>query len=200
MIEHAICAPRFVTHVLDGPGQRLAQGFPEDRPTGFADGRQLLKRPFLRMALPQLFHQETVRQHDEVHVPGLALAITQLTVPHAQLLLAIPMKGLGACPAMAITAHDPMDFPLNSVRDQDDAWRGLVLVVPQDHDPDLMAHLRKTQGAGEVPLGLLPFPQRFSQRRRDARRQFRGLENMPLVLHLAVELERADVGPRLPIR
>ncbi len=39
-----------------------------------------MERPFLRTALLQLAHEQTVRQHDQVHVPGLALGITQLTI------------------------------------------------------------------------------------------------------------------------
>jgi len=68
--------PEGACRVFHGPRQRLAQGFSEHRPTGLADGRQLPERPVIRMALPQLLHQEAVRQHDEVHVPGLALAVT----------------------------------------------------------------------------------------------------------------------------
>src|SRR3954447_6153670 len=105
--------------VVHGPNQGLAQGLPCDRSTGLADGRQLLEGPFIRMALPQLFHQQTVRQHDEVHVPGLALAVTQLTVAHAQLLLAIPMKGLCARPTMPVGPYDPTGLPLDTIADQD---------------------------------------------------------------------------------
>ena len=62
--------------VVDGPSQRRTERLFQHRSTGFADGRQLLVCPFIRMALPQLFHQETVRYHDQVHVPGLALAVS----------------------------------------------------------------------------------------------------------------------------
>ena len=132
MRDHTVQAPGVFRHPLDGPRQRLAQRFPENRSTGFADGRQLLERPFIRMALPQRTHQEAVRQHDEVHVPGLALAVAQLTVPHAQLLLAIPMKGLRACPAVPVAAHDATGFPRGAVRDQHDPGLGVVLVPPDD--------------------------------------------------------------------
>src|SRR5438045_3721766 len=43
-----------------GPVDRGAECLGQDRPTGFADGRQLAVRPFIRMALPQLAHQEAV--------------------------------------------------------------------------------------------------------------------------------------------
>ena len=86
--------------LFDRPGERRPQGLFEHRPTGFADGHQPMERPFFRTALLQLAHEQTVRQHDQVHVPGLALDITQLTVAQSELLLAVPMKGLRPCPAM----------------------------------------------------------------------------------------------------
>jgi hypothetical protein len=45
-----------------------------------------MERPFLRTALPQLAHERTVRQHDQVYVPGLALIVTQLTITQPKLL------------------------------------------------------------------------------------------------------------------
>src|SRR5436305_9754428 len=84
--------------VVHGPRQGRAQGFPEDRPTGLADGRQPLKGPVIRMALPQLSHPQAVRQQGEVHVPRLALRVPPLTIPQPQLLHAIPTKGLCSSP------------------------------------------------------------------------------------------------------
>src|ERR1700719_1339698 len=104
------------------------------------------------MVLLHLLHQETVRQHDEVHVPGLALAITQLAIAHAQLLLTIPMKGFRTGPTMPIATHDPTDFPLNPIRHQDDPWRRVLLLVPNDDNANLVLDVRDPQGAGEVPL------------------------------------------------
>src|SRR5919106_2159943 len=95
----SLLTPAVRSRSLDGPYDRFAQGFPQYGPTGFANGRQHPMRPLTRTALPQLGHQQTVHQHDEIHMPGLALAVAQLTIPHAQLLLTVPMKGLSACPA-----------------------------------------------------------------------------------------------------
>jgi hypothetical protein len=36
------------------------------------------------------------------------LAVTQLTVSHAQLLLAVPMECLRACPAMSVYAQNTL--------------------------------------------------------------------------------------------
>jgi hypothetical protein len=53
MGHHIIQWPLLLGDLRDCPGQSRAQTFPEHRPTGFADGHQLLKRPLTRTALPQ---------------------------------------------------------------------------------------------------------------------------------------------------
>jgi len=62
--------------LLDRPGECRTQGLLHHRPTGFADGHQPMEGPLLRTALPQLAHEQAIRQHDQVDVPGLALVIT----------------------------------------------------------------------------------------------------------------------------
>ena len=106
-------------HLLDRPGECRTQGLPAHRPTGFADGHQPMESPFLRTALPQLTHEQTVRQHDQVHVPGLALDITQLTVTQPKLLLAVPMECLRTRPAISVHPHDPTHLPGDTIRHQD---------------------------------------------------------------------------------
>ena len=60
--DHSFLGPPGITaEAFHGPSQCLAQGLTQDRSTGFADGRQLPVRPLIRMALPQLPHQEAVR-------------------------------------------------------------------------------------------------------------------------------------------
>src|SRR5437773_4755190 len=48
--------PGIFIDVVDGPSHRGAERLTQHRSTGFADGRHLLVRPVIRMALPQLFH------------------------------------------------------------------------------------------------------------------------------------------------
>ena len=62
--------------------------------------------PLERTVVLQLAHQSGVRQHDEVHVPGLAHSVTQLTLTHAQVLLPVPVVGLRAGPASLIDLQD----------------------------------------------------------------------------------------------
>src|SRR3972149_1618015 len=106
-----VVAARILGDFVDGPGERRPHGLAQHRPAGFADGRQPTERPFLRTALPELVHEQTVRQHDQVHVPCLAPAVPQLTITHAKFLLAVSMESLRARPAMAIDLPDPTDFP-----------------------------------------------------------------------------------------
>ena len=67
-------------HLFDHPHDRFAQGLTKHRAAGLADGRQASLSPFLRTVLPQLAHQGAVRQEDEIHMPGLALATPELTI------------------------------------------------------------------------------------------------------------------------
>lgn len=88
--------------LLDRPGECRTKGLPAQRSTGFVDGHQPMERPLLPTALLQLAHEQAVRQHDQVHVPGLAPDVTQPTVAQPELLLAVPMDGLRARPAKSL--------------------------------------------------------------------------------------------------
>ena len=200
MRDHPFLRPPRVRHVIHRPSQSSAERFPEHRSAGFADGRQLLECPVIRMALPQLFHQETVRQHDEVHMPGLALTITELTVPHAQLLLAIPMKGFRACPTMAVHPYHTTDFPAHPVGHQDNARRRGIAFRPEDHNPNFMLHVGQPQRTGKIPLPPVPLAKWFAQRWGNGSCQGVGLEQAPAIDQVAVELEGADIATRLPVR
>src|SRR5271157_2012213 len=187
--------PLLLCYLLDRPGQCCAQVFPEHCPTGFADGRQSMERPLTRTALPQLAHQETIRQHDQVHVPGLALGITQLTVAEAELLLTVPMKGLRTCPAMPVHPHDPTHFPGDPIGHQDLAGLVIVPIPPENHDPNLVLHVGDTHTHREVPLPFVTNPHLLAVSRRDRGRQVTGLDGLSIPLQLAVALEVADVAP-----
>src|SRR3954465_16077634 len=127
--------------LLDRPGERRTQGLLRHRSTGLADGHQPMECPLLRTALLQLAHEQTVRRHDQVDVPGLALDITQLTITQPELLLAVPMERLRARPAMPVHPHDPTHLPGAPIRPQDLATRFVIAVMPQDHHPYLVLHL-----------------------------------------------------------
>jgi hypothetical protein len=124
-----------VDDVIDGPSKRLSEGFALHRSRGFADGHQLTEFPFTRAGLFQLAREQTVRHHDAIHVPGLALHVTTLTLAHAEFLFPVPVKGLG--PRLAITLHqpDPIHVRGPSIHHQYLAFASLLLVAlaPKDH-------------------------------------------------------------------
>ena len=124
--------------------------------------------------------------------------ITQLTVAQPELLLAVPMKGLRARPAMPVNPHDPTHLPGDPVGHQDLHGSRIVSIPPHDHDPDLVIHLRDAHRHGEVPLPLVADPHLLAVPRRDRGRQFVGLDDLPLPLQLAVALQVADVAPGPP--
>ena len=118
-------------NLLNHPGDGFPQGLAEHGATGLADGRQACVSPFLRTVVPQLGHQGAVRQEHEIHVPGLALALPELTIAHAEMLLPVPMEGLRSCPAFAIGFEDAMHFPIGAIGDQDLARFGIPLAFPR---------------------------------------------------------------------
>ena len=96
--------PAVGPHAVESPRQRLAQRLSQHGTAGLPDSRQAFQCPRTRTALPQLAHQDAVRQEDHVQVAGLPLAVPELTIAHAQMLLAVPMEALGAAPAAPIHA------------------------------------------------------------------------------------------------
>ena len=137
---------------------------------------------------------ETVRQHDQVHVPGLALEITQLTITQSELLLAVPMEGLRARPAISVHPHDPTHFPGDPIRHQDLATRLVLAVMPKDDEPHLVLHFGDMHRHRKVPLAFVADPHLLAIRGRDRRRQVVGLDDPTFPLQFAVGLEIADIA------
>ena len=141
-------------HLFNDPGDGFAQGRAEHSATGLADGRQAYMSPLLRTVVPQLAHQGAVRQEHEIPMPGLARATPELTRAHAQMLLPVPMEGLGAGPALARGLQDAMAFPRGALGDQDLAWCGIPLLFPQHRNPHRVRDAGNADTLGEVPLNL----------------------------------------------
>ena len=116
--------------LLNDPGKGGAERLVEHRSAGFADGLQTTEGPLVRTVLPQLAHEQAVRQHDQVHMPGLALAVAKLTISHAKLLLTVPMIGLRARPAISIGTHEATHFPRRSVADENLSRFGIAAMIP----------------------------------------------------------------------
>jgi hypothetical protein len=135
--------------------QPIGQEFAFDSSTALADGRQHPPSPLLRTALVERAYQQTARCADEIHLAGLPLAITHLAIAEPQLLLAVPMKRLGACPAVSIHQHRAnhlSDQPITHQR----FTRRLFALLPKQDNPHGMRDVRNPHLFTEVPEPLLP--------------------------------------------
>jgi len=188
-----VAALRKLGDLFDCPIEGRSHGFSRHSSAGFANGRQLRERPFFRTVLLELGHEQSVRQHDQVHMPGLALAVTQLTVSHAKLLLTVPMKGLRACPATTIDQQNPSNFPTSTVADQDFAGLAIAFSIPNDNDSYFVFYIGDTDGCGEVPLLLTAAFERLATIRINLRGHFLGLQFVALPPNFAVEFQVAHV-------
>ena len=92
-------------------------------------------------------------------MPGLALGITQLTITHPELLLAVPMKGLRTRPAIPVDLQDSRHLPGDPIGHQDFDRFGVVAIPPQDHDPHLVFDIGNPHRRREIPLPSVSLPQ-----------------------------------------
>lgn len=139
---------------FDGPGKGLAKDFTHDGTTGLADGHQVCVSLLESTVVLEVAHQRGVRQDNEVHVPGLASPVPELTLAHAQLLLPVSVKGLCPCPASLVDLQDPVSFPVGAVGDEHLARLLGICLRPQHQKPHRMGHSWNANGLGEIPLGL----------------------------------------------
>ena len=54
------------------------------------------------------------------------------------MLFAVPMKGLGACPAFPIDVENDIDVPMDAIGDQDLGRLAAVFSVPQNDQTERM--------------------------------------------------------------
>ena len=148
--------PTIERRPFNRPGDRFPQRVAQHGAAGFADGRQRFRSPCARTALAQLGHEQTMHQQHEVEMPRLALAAAQLTVAQAQMLLAVPMQGLRACPALPIATQHPGHVPVRLISDQNLHRLFAVPMLPENHDPHGMSVVGQPDLLGEVPLRALP--------------------------------------------
>ena len=127
---------------VENPVDHRANRFAEHCAATFADRRQLHGRPITQTCFIQFSHQKTVRQKDHIGVSGLTLIISQLTISEAEFLLAVSVKSFRACPTTAIGFHDAFGVPKNSIRHQYLTRFRIVLILPQDHDANLVVDIR----------------------------------------------------------
>ena len=191
--------PAVILDPVDHPGDRIAEGFSQHRHTGLAYGRQAFLCPLTRTALPQLVHQNAMRQEDHVQVPGLAPAVPELTVAHAQMLLAVPMEALCASPAATINPQYPRNLPMGAIADENLFRLFAFMFIPEDNHPDLMVHVGDANAFGEVPLPQTVDHHRFTSFGVDLAGQFIGSDLLALENDLTVEFQVAYVGPVISV-
>lgn len=177
---------------VNNPVDQLPQLLTFACPTGCADGRRQPPSPFLRTVLMERMHQQTVRCADEIDVAGLSLA-------EPQLLLAVPMKRLGACPGVPVHQHHTDDLPRQSVTHQGFTRLPITALHPKQHDPNGVFHIRNPHLCAETPVtpiihahGLFSLPEYLARHR---------LQTLfpSLVDHLVVELQIAHIRPFLAL-
>ena len=156
-----------VLRLFDRPGKRFGQRLSSDAATGLADGHQACLSPIQSAVVLQLTHQSAVHQDDEVHVSCLTHPVPELTLAHAQMLLPVPMKGLGPAPASLVDFQYPVGFPMCPVCDQDLAWFFCFRVRPQDQEAYRVIDIRQTYRLREIPLGVAGYRELGAQRRRE---------------------------------
>ena len=83
---------------------------------------------------------------------GLAKAIPELTVTHAQMLLAVPMEALCASPATTINLQYPRNLPMGSITDENLFSFFIFLFSPEYNNANLMVHIRDTNAFGKIVL------------------------------------------------
>ena len=175
------------------PRDRITQRFLEHRSAGLANGLEAFECPITHTTLPQLSHQHAVRQEDQIHMAGLAKAIPELTIAHAQMLLAVSMKALCPTPATPINSQDTCHVPHRSITDEHLPSFLLFFPAPQNHDPHRMSHLRNFDALREIPLSILADRYELAIFRTDEACQFRRLHQPALKNNLAVEFRIADI-------
>jgi hypothetical protein len=66
---------------------------------------------------------------------GLAHAVPELTLAHAEMLLPVPMESLRSCPALPIGLEHTINFPIRPIRDQELTGFGGSFLSLQHHNP-----------------------------------------------------------------
>src|SRR5689334_12293495 len=185
--------------LLDGPGERLPKRLTCDRTTGLADGHQAHMSPIERAVVLQLAHQSAVHHHDEIHVPGLAHSVTQLTLAHAQMLLSVPVVGLRPSPASLVDLQDTMGFPMDAIGDQHLARLFGVGGLPQHQQTHWMVDFWEANSLCEIPLGMTA-DRKFGAHERAKRRDPRAHRRiLSADRDSAIELQVANVATAVPL-
>ena len=143
--------------LLHKPGDDTRPGLGFPRTTGFADGRQRPPSPGRRTPLLQRAPEATLRGTDAIPVAGLPCAAAPLTVSQPPRRLAVPMKRLGAWPAMAIHHHQTNDCPPQTIAPPGFPRLLLVSLTPQQAAPHRRPAGRHPPLRAAIPIRPSPY-------------------------------------------
>src|SRR5215469_6259959 len=158
-----------------------------------ANRRQFHASPITHTRFIQFPNQKTVRQEDHIHMSCLTLISSQLTIAQPKFLLSVSVNGFRATPTTAISLHDPLRVPVNLIRYDNLSRFGVVLILPQDHDANLVTQIRHFHAHAQIPLLDTIHRHRLAIRRRNGVRKFYRRHLLSLERQLAVELQITDI-------
>ena len=115
------------------------------------------------------------------------------------MLLAVSMKGVGACPTFAIHASHAIHLPEEAVGDQHFDGVFAILAIPQDQQTHRMLESGNTDGPAKIPLALSGPINWLTALRSDARGHFTGHDLVALEENLAIKLQIADITALLRV-
>jgi len=140
-----------------------------------------------------------VRQKNHIHMAGLALASSELTVAHAQMLLAVPMEALRPTPAAAVNAEYSTYLPIDTITDKNLAGISIIAFIPKYDYPDTMVNTVNTDALSEIPLFPVADDNTLAVVWFYLSSQFLGLEFFAAENNLTVELQITDIASSLVI-
>jgi hypothetical protein len=191
---NTLTTPSIDLYAVNRPGDGLAQRLPQHRPAGLSYGRQTLKCPFTRTALPQMAHKDAVRKNNHIHVPGLAKARSKLTVAHAQMLFAVPMEALRPTPAASINAEYSTYLPISAIGNEYLNRLVIIAFVPQYDNPQLMVNAVDANRPGEKPLLMFSDANLFAVLGGYLSGKLVGFDNLSCKDHFSIEFQVGDIS------
>lgn len=132
-------------------------------------------------------------------MPGLAIAVPELTLAHAEMLLPVPMDGRCPWPAMPIGWEDACEFPAGTIGHQHLVRCARVLVTPQQPEPHGLLALGPTHRFGEPLLGRAVDGDGLAGIFWQAGAPFAPLAFLPANRNRAVQLYGAHLHPLLAV-
>jgi hypothetical protein len=140
-------------------------------------------------------HKDAVRKDDHIHMPGLALAVSKLTVAHTQMLLAVPMEALRPTPAATVNAEYSTYLPEGTIGNEYLNRFIIIAFVPKYHNTKPVIDALDTDGFSKIPLLLFLDVHRFAVIGRNTFGQIDSFYYLSGENHSAVEFQICNISP-----